>query len=71
LKKTVSLIRPPAIEPTLTIPLRWKIVVDVHHNLAIFLSRTYLRHMLISFEFCIPTQGIAVPAGPDWYHEIE
>jgi ATP-dependent DNA ligase len=23
-----------------------------------------------NFEFCIPTTGKAVPAGPDWFHEI-
>ena len=23
------------------------------------------------FEFCIPTTGKAVPAGPDWFHEIK
>jgi bifunctional non-homologous end joining protein LigD len=23
------------------------------------------------FEFCIPTIDIAVPAGPDWFHEIK
>jgi len=23
------------------------------------------------YEFCIPTRGTAVPAGPDWYHEIK
>ena len=27
--------------------------------------------MLNAFEFCIPTRGTAVPAGPDWYHEIK
>jgi len=27
--------------------------------------------MLKSFEFCIPTRGTAVPAGPDWHHEIK
>jgi len=48
------------LEPTfatLELPLRWKIVVDVRHNLAIFLRRTYLRHILKSFEFCIPQPG--------------
>lgn len=29
----------------------------------------YLRPMP-NFEFCIPTTGKAVPAGPDWFHEI-
>ena len=53
------------------LPLPWKVVVDVHHNLAIFLSRTYLRYMLKSFEFCIPIRGTQVPAGPEWYHEIK
>ena len=23
------------------------------------------------FEFCLPTTGNAVPAGPDWFHEIK
>jgi bifunctional non-homologous end joining protein LigD len=23
------------------------------------------------FEFCLPTSGKAVPAGPDWFHEIK
>jgi hypothetical protein len=23
------------------------------------------------FEFCIPTTGKAVPAGPEWFHEIK
>jgi ATP-dependent DNA ligase len=25
----------------------------------------------MSFEFCIPTRGTAVPHGPDWLHEIK
>jgi hypothetical protein len=24
-----------------------------------------------NFEFCIPTTGKAVPAGPEWFHEIK
>lgn len=24
-----------------------------------------------SFEFCLPTKGIAVPVGPDWLHEVK
>ena len=27
--------------------------------------------MLKSFEFCIPTRGAKVPAGPEWLHEIK
>jgi hypothetical protein len=27
--------------------------------------------MLNSFDFCIPTRGIKVPAGPEWLHEIK
>ena len=27
--------------------------------------------MLKRFEFCLPTMGKAVPAGPDWFHEIK
>jgi ATP-dependent DNA ligase len=23
------------------------------------------------FEFCIPTRGTAVPAAPEWYHEVK
>jgi bifunctional non-homologous end joining protein LigD len=31
----------------------------------------YLRRMLRSFDFCIPTKGTQVPAGPEWLHEIK
>ncbi|MHC2713141.1 hypothetical protein ACVIWV_002853 [Bradyrhizobium diazoefficiens] len=24
-----------------------------------------------SFEFCLPSKGISVPAGPDWLHEVK
>jgi ATP-dependent DNA ligase len=27
--------------------------------------------MLKGFDFCIPTAGKAVPAGPEWFHEIK
>jgi len=27
--------------------------------------------MLNGFDFCIPTRGLNVPAGPDWLHEIK
>jgi bifunctional non-homologous end joining protein LigD len=27
--------------------------------------------MLNGFDFCIPTRGINVPAGPEWLHEIK
>jgi bifunctional non-homologous end joining protein LigD len=27
--------------------------------------------MLRSFDFCIPTKGTQVPAGPEWLHEIK
>jgi len=27
--------------------------------------------MLNGFDFCLPTRGISVPAGPDWLHEIK
>jgi hypothetical protein len=30
----------------------------------------YLSRMLKRFEFCLQTLGKAVPAGPDWFHEI-
>jgi bifunctional non-homologous end joining protein LigD len=23
------------------------------------------------FEFCIPTRGTSVPAGPEWFHEVK
>ena len=26
---------------------------------------------MLSFEFCLPTKGIAVPNGPDWLHEVK
>jgi hypothetical protein len=31
----------------------------------------YLGGMLKLFDFCIPTAGKAVPAGPEWFHEIK
>jgi bifunctional non-homologous end joining protein LigD len=31
----------------------------------------YLRHMLKSFEFCIPMRGTKVPHSPEWLHEIK
>ena len=30
-----------------------------------------LGRMLRAFEFCLPTGARAVPAGPDWLHEIK
>ena len=27
--------------------------------------------MFKSFDFCIPTRGTKVPAGPEWLHEIK
>jgi ATP-dependent DNA ligase len=27
--------------------------------------------MLKAFEFCIPTLGTSVPAGPEWLHEVK
>jgi ATP-dependent DNA ligase len=27
--------------------------------------------MFKAFEFCIPTKGTSVPAGPEWLHEIK
>jgi bifunctional non-homologous end joining protein LigD len=27
--------------------------------------------MFKGFEFCIPTSGSIVPAGPGWFHEIK
>jgi bifunctional non-homologous end joining protein LigD len=27
--------------------------------------------MFKSFEFCLPTNGNKVPAGPEWFHEIK
>jgi bifunctional non-homologous end joining protein LigD len=38
----------------------------------IFIRRTYLFSMLKSlFAPCLPTRRTAVPAGPDWLHEIK
>jgi ATP-dependent DNA ligase len=34
-------------------------------------ANTYLWLMFKAFEFCIPTQGTKVPAGPEWLHEIK
>jgi ATP-dependent DNA ligase len=32
----------------------------------------YIRAMLkFNFNFCLPTLGKAVPAGPEWFHEIK
>jgi bifunctional non-homologous end joining protein LigD len=31
----------------------------------------HLKRMNKAFEFCIPTRGTKVPAGPDWIHEIK
>jgi len=30
-----------------------------------------LAYLQPTYEFCLPTRGIQVPAGPDWYHEIK
>lgn len=30
-----------------------------------------IRHAKSQFEFCIPTIGKTVPAGPEWFHEIK
>jgi bifunctional non-homologous end joining protein LigD len=27
--------------------------------------------MLKRFEFCLPTLGKSMPAGPEWFHEIK
>ena len=29
------------------------------------------RRMFKAFEFCLPTLGKSVPAGPEWFHEIK
>ena len=34
-------------------------------------ANAYLGRMLKAFEFCLPTGARAVPAGPDWLHEIK
>lgn len=31
----------------------------------------YLIGMFKQFEFCLPTRGLKVPAGPDWLHEVK
>jgi ATP-dependent DNA ligase len=38
---------------------------------AISLGTAYLRSTLKPFEFCLPTNGNKVPAGPEWLHEIK
>jgi bifunctional non-homologous end joining protein LigD len=35
------------------------------------LESPYLSRMFKAFEFCIPTIGTKVPAGPEWLHEIK
>ena len=39
--------------------------------LVISLTRAYLRRMLKSFEFCIPTKSTTAPSGPDWLHGVK
>lgn len=34
-------------------------------------TNPYVRDMRKAFEFCLPTAAKAVPAGPDWIHEIK
>jgi ATP-dependent DNA ligase len=31
----------------------------------------YLRRMFKTFEFCLPTNAVKVPAGLEWLHEIK
>jgi ATP-dependent DNA ligase len=38
---------------------------------AIAKKRLYEKAMLKAFEFCLPTTGAKVPAGPEWLHEIK
>ncbi len=46
----------------------WPIVPKIRNFAAI----SYLKPMpKRPFEPCIPTRGTAVPAGPDWIHEIK
>ncbi len=40
-------------------------------DLVFFWGSTYLFHMPLTFEFCLPTRSTSVPAGPDWLHEIK
>jgi ATP-dependent DNA ligase len=35
------------------------------------MARLYLAGMSKAYEFCLPTRGTEVPAGPDWLHEIK
>jgi bifunctional non-homologous end joining protein LigD len=35
------------------------------------MARLYLAGMGKAYEFCLPTRGTVVPAGPDWLHEIK
>jgi ATP-dependent DNA ligase len=34
-------------------------------------TNAYLSRMFRAFEFCLPTPGKVVPAGPEWFHEIK
>jgi hypothetical protein len=33
-------------------------------------STAYFGLMSSTVEFCLPTTGTSVPAGPEWFHEI-
>jgi len=68
------LVTPPNIAP----PLSGFGGLGVPHAGAIFTQDWYFSgappiffHMPRTFEFCLPTVGTAVPAGPDWLHEIK
>src|SRR5690242_20639882 len=34
-------------------------------------NNLYIQLMFRAFEFCLPTMAKAVPAGPEWFHEIK
>jgi ATP-dependent DNA ligase len=34
-------------------------------------ANAYIRRVFKAFEFCIPTRGMKVPAGAEWFHEIK
>ena len=38
---------------------------------AILPGEAYFSLMFNAFEFCLPSTGTKVPAGPDWLHEIK
>jgi hypothetical protein len=54
---------PPAMPPGF--------VADTSRMMTRNWRRGHYLHVMPKFEFCLPTSGIAVPSGPDWFHEIK